>query len=128
MSASITVWIAVAAGGALGSVARFGASLLARGLATGWPWGTLFVNVLGSLLIGVLIAWFGLRPTSDAIRMGLVTGVLGGFTTFSAFSMETIEMLRTGDIAGGLAYVAASVALGLAACAFGVWATRAALG
>lgn len=128
MSASAAVWIAVAAGGALGSVARFGAGLFARGLAPGWPWGTLFVNVLGGLLIGVLATWFGLRPTSDAIRLGLITGVLGGFTTFSAFSMETIEMLRAGDIAAGLAYVAASIALGLAACAVGVWATRAALG
>ena len=122
------VWIAVAGGGAIGAVARFAAGLLARGMAPGWPWGTLFVNVIGSLLIGVLIAWFGLRPASDAVRLGLVTGVLGGFTTYSAFSLETIEMLRAGDTVSGLAYVAASLVLGLGACALGLWATRAVLG
>jgi len=122
------VWIAVAAGGAVGSVARFAAGLVARNLVPGWPWGTLFVNVIGSLLIGVLVAWFGLRPASDAMRLGLVTGVLGGFTTFSAFSLETIEMLRAGDTVSGLAYVAASVVLGLTACAVGLWVTRAVLG
>lgn len=128
MSASAAVWIAIAAGGAVGSLARFSASLVARSIAPGWPWGTLFVNVLGSLLIGVLVAWFGLRPASDAVRLGLVTGVLGGFTTFSAFSIESIEMLRAGDTACGLAYVAVSVVLGLGACALGLWATRAVLG
>ena len=124
----MAVWIAVAAGGALGSIARFGVGLFARSLAPGWPWGTLFVNLLGSLLIGVLVGLFGLRPASDAIRLGLITGVLGGFTTFSAFSMETVEMLRAGDGASALAYVAASLVLGLTACALGLWATRAVLG
>ena len=128
MSASAAVWLAVAVGGALGSVARFGAGLFARGVAPGWPWGTLFVNVLGSLLIGVLVGWFGLRPAPDAVRLGLITGVLGGFTTFSAFSMETIEMLRAGDVVAGTVYVAASLVLGLAACALGLWAMRAVLG
>jgi CrcB protein len=122
------VWIAVAAGGAAGSVARFGVGLVARAMVPGWPWGTLFVNLLGSLLIGVLAGWFGLRPASDALRLGLITGVLGGFTTFSAFSLETVEMLRAGDAAAGLAYVAASLVLGLAACALGLWAARAVLG
>ena len=128
MSVPAAVWIAVAAGGALGSVARFGVGLFARGLAPGWPWGTLAVNVLGSLLIGVLVGGFGLRPASDALRLGLITGVLGGFTTFSAFSMETVEMLEAGNTVAGLAYVAASLVLGLAACALGLWATRAVLG
>ncbi|MCC2657679.1 MAG: crcB [Panacagrimonas sp.] len=128
MSASAALWLAVAVGGALGSVARFGAGLFGRGVAPGWPWGTLFVNVLGSLLIGVLVGWFGLRPAPDAVRLGLITGVLGGFTTFSAFSMETIEMLRAGDVVAGAVYVAVSLVLGLAACALGLWATRAVLG
>lgn len=128
MSATATVWIAVALGGAVGSVARFGVGLFARALAPGWPWGTLFVNLVGSLLIGVLVGGFGLRPAPDALRLGLVTGVLGGFTTFSAFSMETIEMLRAGDTVSALAYVTASVVLGLAACAIGLWAARAVLG
>jgi CrcB protein len=128
VNASGAVWIAVALGGAVGSVARFGVGLFARAMLPGWPWGTLFVNLLGSLLIGALVGWFGLRPASDALRLGLITGVLGGFTTFSAFSMETVEMLRAGDTAAGLAYVAMSVVLGLAACALGLWAARAMLG
>jgi CrcB protein len=128
VSVSPAVWLAVAAGGALGSVARLGVGLFARSVAPGWPWGTLFVNLLGSLLIGVLVGLFGLRPASDVLRLGLITGVLGGFTTFSAFSMETIEMLRAGDTGSALVYVATSLVFGLAACAVGLWATRAVLG
>jgi fluoride exporter len=127
VSATLGVWIAVAAGGALGSVARFGVSLALREGLPRWPWGTLAVNVTGSLAIGVLVAWFGLRPAGDALRLGLITGVLGGFTTFSAFSIETVEMLRAGDTVHALVYVVASLVIGLAACALGLWATRAVL-
>lgn len=121
---SSLVWIAVAAGGALGSVARYGVGNAARGLVPGWPWGTLLVNVLGSLLIGLLFAWFAARPAADTLRLGLITGVLGGFTTFSAFSIETLELLRSGGSLAALGYVAATLVLGLAACAVGLWAGR----
>lgn len=128
MSASTwTTVLSVALGGALGSVARYGAALAARSLAPGWPWGTLFVNVAGSFAIGVLFAWFLLRPAPDWVRFGLITGVLGGFTTFSAFSMETIELLRTGGSVQAFGYVAATLVLGLGACALGLAATRAML-
>lgn len=124
---SAGVWIAVAAGGAMGSVARYGVGNLARSLAPAWPWGTLAVNVLGSFLIGLLFAWFAARPASDALRLGLITGVLGGFTTFSTFSIETLELLRAGWTASALIYMAATLALGLAACALGLWTARALL-
>lgn len=114
----------VALGGALGSVARYGAGIGARSLAPGWPWGTLLVNVLGSFAIGVLFAWFLVRPVPDWLRFGLITGVLGGFTTFSAFSIETIELMRAGGWAAGLLYLGVTLVLGLAACASGIAAAR----
>lgn len=124
---SVGVWIAVAAGGALGSVARYGVGTFARALAPGWPWGTLAVNLLGSFAIGLLFAWFASRPASEAVRLGLITGVLGGFTTFSAFSIETLELLRSGGALPAFGYVTATLLLGLAACALGLWVARLAL-
>lgn len=124
---SAGIWIAVAAGGALGSVARYGVGQFARTLAPGWPWGTLAVNLLGSFAIGLLFAWLAARPASDAVRLGLITGVLGGFTTFSAFSIETLELLRGSGAGAALVYVGATVMLGLAACALGLWTARALL-
>lgn len=122
------IWVAIALGGALGSVARYGVGLAVRGWAPGWPWGTLAVNLLGSFLIGALVAAFEARPVSDVIRLGLVTGVLGGFTTFSAFSLETLQMWRAGETVPALLYAGGSVVLGLAACAAGFGTVRASLG
>ena len=116
--------LSVALGGALGSVARYFAGVAARGYAPGWPWGTLAVNVLGSLAIGALFGLFLLRPAPDWVRFGLITGVLGGFTTFSAFSIETLELLRADGGVAALVYVAATLALGLGACALGLWAAK----
>jgi CrcB protein len=114
------VWVAL--GGALGSVARFGCTgLLARlSAATGFPWGTLLVNVSGSFAIGLLAALA--TPDGRAIVAGdsrafLMVGVLGGFTTFSAFSLETLVLAR----GGALGAAAANVALSLACCLAAVW-------
>jgi CrcB protein len=110
----------VAAGGALGSVLRYLVSLAALGwLGAGFPWGTLAVNLLGSAAIG-LLAGLGIGGPA---RLFLVTGLLGGFTTFSAFSLETALLWER---APGLAaaYVAASVGLGLAAFALAYAAAR----
>lgn len=107
-------WLLVAAGGAVGSVLRYGVSLLAAGhFGAGFPWGTLAVNVLGSAGIGFAA---GLGVQGEA-RLLLVTGLLGGFTTFSAFSLETgLLFERAWWLAAS--YVAASLVLGLAA--FGI--------
>ena len=118
---------AVALGGALGSVARFVVAAVMRQAAPAWPWGTLIVNVVGSFAIGVLFAWFAARPAHEAWRLGLITGVLGGFTTFSAFSIETLELAKTGGIGAGAAYVAVTLVLGFGACALGLWTARALL-
>jgi CrcB protein len=105
----------VAAGGALGSVLRYAVSvLMAASLGAGFPWGTLAVNVLGSTAIGAL-AGLGVE---GGWRLLLVTGLLGGFTTFSAFSLEAALLWeRAWWLA--LVYVLASVALGLAGFALG---------
>lgn len=120
----MTIALAVALGGAFGSLARYGVQQLARAWVPGWPWGTLLVNVLGSFTIGLLFAWFATRPVADWVRFGLITGVLGGFTTFSAFSIETLELLRSAGFGAAFGYVAASLLTGLAACALGLWTAR----
>ena len=85
------------------------------------PWQLVFF-VLGGA--GLMFAWFLLRPAPEWVRFGLITGVIGGFTTFSAFSIETMELLRTGGTVAAFGYVAATLALGLGACALGLAATR----
>lgn len=123
-SMSLSALLLVAAGGALGSVLRYLVSLLAVAwFGAGFPWGTLAVNVLGSAAIGVL-AGLGVQ---GEMRLLLVTGLLGGFTTFSAFSLET-GLLAERHAGLAALYVAASLGLGLAAfvlswrLARGAWA------
>lgn len=101
-------FVYVAAGGALGSMARYGVSLL----AAGQPWATLAVNVLGSAAIGVLAG----QGLAGPARLFWVTGVLGGFTTFSAFSLEAALLWERAPWMGAL-YVAASILLSFAAFA-----------
>lgn len=107
--------IAVALGGAAGSVLRYGV-----GLAVGFPLGTLAVNITGSLLIGLL--WAAAGPRWHPL---LMTGLMGGFTTFSAFSLDVLRLVESGRISAGLVYVAASVILSLAAVWAGVMIGRA---
>lgn len=117
------VWLAVALGGAGGSLARWQIGLWCR--AQGWqfPVATLIVNVLGSFAIGFLAGWFIARPVPDWVRLGLLTGVLGGYTTFSAFSLETAELFR--DQPGiALLNIGLQLALGLGACFMGLLLAR----
>ena len=113
-------FLLVAAGGAIGSAARYGVSLAGLHLlGPGFPWATLAVNLLGSLLIGLLAGW----QVEGQARLFWVAGVLGGFTTFSAFSLETMLLWERAPWLAAL-YVAASVGLGLAAFALGWWLAR----
>lgn len=117
-------WLLVALGGAAGSCARHAAGRVGQWLAphAAFPWPTLAVNALGCLLIG----WWlpALRARGEAgepWRLLLVVGVLGGFTTYPAFSAESYELARAGQTARAAAYVAATLALGAAATALGAW-------
>ena len=124
----MTRFLIVAAGGAFGAVARYG---LARLLpATGWPWVTLAVNVVGGLLMGLLTGWLAFRggANTEAIRLFVAVGVLGGFTTFSAFSLETVLMIERRQLAMAGGYVAASVALSVLALFLGLMVARRAFG
>lgn len=114
---------AVAAGGALGSVARYWLSTMLRSAVPGFPWGTLVVNLVGGFAMGVITAYAMTRPgaLSEPLRLGLTTGILGGFTTFSAFSVETLLLWRDGSTAAAFANIAANLAFSLVACAIGFW-------
>ena len=113
--------ILVALGGAAGSVARFLTVTAAARVAPGWPWGTLAVNVAGSLAIGLLSVALAARMPLSPL---LIAGFLGGFTTFSAFSLDALSLWQAGQAPQAAAYVAASVLLSLAAVALGAALAR----
>lgn len=110
--------LSVMAGGALGAGLRYGVSL-ALPVKAGWPWGTFAVNIFGGLAMGLLAAGLLKGSVGETARLFLGVGVLGGFTTFSAFSLEGFRMIEQGQwgMAGG--YAAASVIGSIAAVAAG---------
>jgi fluoride exporter len=114
----------VALGGAVGAVARVSLSSFLNGRlagAGGWPWGTFAVNLAGCFLIGLLVGVLaGREGPHDGVRQFLGPGVLGGFTTFSAFSIETVELIERGRAATALAYALGSVAVGVALALLGL--------
>ncbi|MDZ7927477.1 MAG: fluoride efflux transporter CrcB [Agrobacterium sp.] len=107
----------VAAGGAIGSVFRYLVGLLSGRLAgTAFPWGTLAVNVAGSFLIGFLVELVARRLNASAeVRLFLVTGVLGGFTTFSSFTLDAAELFERGALSLSAVYILASLFVSIAA-------------
>ncbi|AQA00213.1 camphor resistance protein CrcB [Sphingopyxis sp. QXT-31] len=112
-------------GGALGAGARHlvGGAMLAR-LGPGFPWWTLSINIVGSLAMGLLVGWLARSGGGEAARLFFGVGVLGGFTTFSAFSMEFWTLFERGQSAQAFVYVAASVAGAIAACGIGLLLMR----
>ena len=119
-------WVAVAAGGAAGALLRFwGSNWVHAHLGRGFPWGTLSINVLGSLLMGFLLIWLTERADLSPVwRHGLVVGLLGAFTTFATFSMETLKLLEDGELLRALANILANVVLCLGAAWVGVLLAR----
>ena len=109
---------AVAAGAAVGALLRWVTGLAFNGLWAGFPLGTLLVNALGGLLIGVAMVWFARSP-HELLRLLLVTGLLGGFTTFSSFSAESLGLLQRGDWGLALLHSAAHLLGALVCCAAG---------
>jgi CrcB protein len=115
-------WLWIAIGGALGSVARYGASLgIARMFGETFPWGTLLVNVTGSFAIGLFSSVTGTEGrllVSPEWRQFFMVGICGGYTTFSSFSLQTLNLMRDGQ----WLYAGANVVFSVVLCLAGVWA------
>ncbi|MBL28176.1 MAG: fluoride efflux transporter CrcB [Rhodospirillaceae bacterium] len=120
---------AIAAGGALGAVSRhFVGGWVLHRLGADFPYGILFCNVLGSLLMGILVAFvIEYHGFGGAVRGFLIVGLLGGFTTFSSFSLDTLVLLQRGEVGSALLYVGASVLVAIGACLAGYHGMRALL-
>lgn len=122
----MTHLLIVALGGAIGSALRHLTNMAGlRLFGPGFPWGTFAVNIVGSFLMGLLVELVARRfGASEGLRLFLATGILGGYTTFSAFSLDTIVMAERGEIALAMLYVTASVALALTALLAGLALAR----
>lgn len=116
----------VGLGGAIGSILRHLAGVAAsRFVGTAFPWGTLFVNLTGSFLIGLLVEMLARRFNAPLeVRLFLITGILGGYTTFSAFALEALSLYERGSLFAAAGYVGVSVILGIAAAGAGLWMGR----
>jgi CrcB protein len=113
-------FVAVGIGGAAGAISRYLASGWVQGVSGGFfPWGTLTVNVAGSLALGFSLVWLQATVSSPELRELVTIGFLGSFTTFSTFSYEALSMLRDGEWAPAAGYTLGSVALGLVAVGIG---------
>jgi CrcB protein len=110
--------LAVAAGAAVGALVRWQAGLWLNARLAAFPLGTLGVNLVGGLLVGLALAWFERRP-DELLRLLLVTGFLGGLTTFSAFSAESLTLLQRGEWATAVGHTLAHVLGALATAAAG---------
>ncbi len=119
-------WIAVAAGGALGATLRHAVNQIAlQALGADFPWGTLAVNILGSFIMGVFVGAFALFwDASQTLRLFLTVGVLGGFTTFSAFSLDSVLLLQRGQLIEAVSYILGSVILSLGGLVAGMMLVR----
>ena len=119
--------LAVIAGGGIGSLIRYAMTFaMTQRLGPGFPWATLLINVTGSFVIGVVAEVLQTRALASApvVRVFLMTGVLGGYTTFSSFSYETLTLGREGDAMLAFAYAAGSVVLGVLAALCGAALAR----
>lgn len=121
-------WVLVGLGGAIGAMARFGAvGLAGRVFGPGFPYGTMMVNVVGSFLMGIAAAVLVLRamPGNETLlRPFLMTGILGGFTTFSAYSLDAVSLFEEGRYEAALFYVLGSVLLSIVALLAGLALAR----
>jgi CrcB protein len=120
-------FLLVGVGGALGSMARYGFGLLAgKAWPTAFPIGTLLINIIGSLVMGLFIGFMArtLPSWQPEGRLFVAVGILGGFTTFSSFSLDTITLIERGDIGPAMLYVLLSVAISLLGLYLGLLAMR----
>lgn len=128
MQAAIIVFIGAGIGGMLRHVMNGWVTALA---GTTFPWGILSINIVGSTAMGLVAGWFAFRgggASAGDLRLFLATGILGGFTTFSAFSLDTALLIERGETALAAGYVAASVGFSILGLFLGLWLMRAVLG
>lgn len=118
----LTSILLVGAGSAVGGMLRYGISLLRTPFPATFPYWTLAVNVVGSILIGLLAGWPD--PVDRRTSLLLMTGVCGGFTTFSAFSLETISLFEAGESGLALLTIGTNLFGSLLGCALGYWLAR----
>jgi CrcB protein len=120
------ILIAVALGGAIGSLARyFLAGLIQSAAWPGFPWGIFIVNISGGFLMGIIVELSALRLNiSPELRAFLTVGVLGGYTTFSTFSLDSVLLIERGAWASAAAYMAGSAILSVVALFAGLWIVR----
>ncbi len=115
-------WLLVALGGAVGASLRYGAGVLLFKPSSGFPWTTWWVNLCGCLLAGIFFAYSQKFPVlQNEARLFLMVGILGGFTTFSSFGLETFQLLKHGQITLALGYVISSVIAGVMVLALGFY-------
>jgi CrcB protein len=122
----LKAYLIIALGAGLGGALRHGVNVgAARLLGTDWPYGTFAVNVVGSLVMGVIVGYFALRgQASQALLLFLATGVLGGFTTFSAFSLDVALLYERGHLGSTALYLGGSVGLSIGALFVGLALVR----
>jgi CrcB protein len=125
----VNAYLVVFVGAGIGGALRHGVNdACARAFGPGFPWGTLTVNIVGSFAMGVLAAWFAIKAGegwSQSAKMFLTTGVLGGFTTFSAFSLDAVLLWEQGDLGPAVAYILGSVLLSILGLVAGLALVRA---
>ncbi len=122
----MSIYLAIAAGGAVGAISRYCMTgSVGQMLGYSFPFGTLSVNVLGSFLMGLFAILLTEKiPLDDSVRLGLITGMLGAFTTFSAFAMDTLGLMESGAVMKALLYVMASVLVCIVAAWAGVFIAK----
>ncbi len=119
---SFTTCLIIMIGGAFGTLARYAVSVLALPISRELPWGTIFINISGSFIIGLfgtLTLAHGRYPASENMRLFVMIGLCGGYTTFSSFSLQTLDLLRGGAVVRAAVNIAASVTLCILAVAAG---------